>query len=59
MSTISKGILAMLESGPKTISELYEGVPGKRASIGDRPPNEFGGNLCKSYAEAFVEFRSG
>ena len=33
MSTISKGILAMLESGPKTISELYEGVPGKRASI--------------------------
>ena len=23
----------MLESGPKTISELYEGVPGKRASI--------------------------
>lgn len=26
---------------------------------GDRPPNEFGGNLCKSYAEAFVEFRSG
>ena len=33
MSTISKGILAMLESGPKTMSELYEGVPGKRASI--------------------------
>ena len=33
MSTISKGILAMLESGPKTISELYEGVPGKSASI--------------------------
>ena len=33
MSTIGEGILAMLESGPKTISELYEGVPGKRASI--------------------------
>jgi hypothetical protein len=27
-------------------------------NTGDRPPNEFGG-FCKSYAEAFVEFRSG
>ena len=33
MATIGEGILAMLESGPKTVSEIYEGVPGKRSSI--------------------------
>lgn len=33
MATIGEGILAMLASGPKTISEIYEGVPGKRTSI--------------------------
>lgn len=33
MSTIGQEILAMLDSGPKSMSELYEGVRGKRASI--------------------------
>lgn len=33
MSTIGQEILALLDSGPKSMSELYEGVRGKRASI--------------------------
>ena len=33
MSTISEGILAVLESGPKSVSEIYKGVSGKRTSI--------------------------
>lgn len=33
MSTIGQEILVILDSGPKSMSELYEGVRGKRASI--------------------------
>ena len=33
MSTIGQEILAMLETGPKSMSELYEGVRGKKSSI--------------------------
>lgn len=33
MSTIGQEILAMLDSGPKTMAELYEGVRGKKSSI--------------------------
>lgn len=33
MQSIGQEILAMLASGPKSMSELYEGVRGKRSSI--------------------------
>ena len=33
MPSIRQEILAMLESGPKSMSELYEGVRGKKSSI--------------------------
>lgn len=33
MQSIRQEILAMLDSGPKSMSELYEGVRGKRSSI--------------------------
>ena len=33
MSTIGQEILALLDSGPKSMSELYEGVRGKKSSI--------------------------